>query len=134
MNWTVKKKQNFVNSYQNEGLSPSCIALFFDRFGSMSWHSIWFSSDGSFSFHIFSLNYQLFRPEHHWRDLSSRNVHLVHQNCSRISFTSMALCFLKSLICIPPYYEIYHLSLSSHFSFSGSGYDLHVVYSPCFSP
>jgi hypothetical protein len=39
MNWTVKKKVNFVNSSQNEGLSPSGIALSFDGFGSISWHS-----------------------------------------------------------------------------------------------
>jgi hypothetical protein len=37
-------------------------------------------------FHIFS-DFQLFRPEHHWRDLSSRNAHLVHQNWWRIYFT-----------------------------------------------
>jgi cbb3-type cytochrome oxidase subunit 1 len=42
MNKIVKKKVNFINSSQNEGLSPSCIALSFDGFGSISWHSIWF--------------------------------------------------------------------------------------------
>jgi hypothetical protein len=26
------------------------------------------------------LDFQLFRPEHYWRDLISRNAHLVHQN------------------------------------------------------
>jgi hypothetical protein len=26
-------------------------------------------------------DFQLFRPEYHWRDLSSRNAHLVHQIC-----------------------------------------------------
>jgi hypothetical protein len=31
-----QEKVNFVNSSQNEGLSPSGIALFFDRFGSIS--------------------------------------------------------------------------------------------------
>jgi hypothetical protein len=36
MNKTVKKKENLINSSQNEGLSPSCIALSFDRFGSVS--------------------------------------------------------------------------------------------------
>jgi hypothetical protein len=40
MNWTVKIKVNFMNSSQNEGLSPSGIALSFDGFGSISWHSI----------------------------------------------------------------------------------------------
>jgi hypothetical protein len=43
MNWTVKKKVKFVNSFQNAGLSPSGIhvALSFDGFGSISWHSVW---------------------------------------------------------------------------------------------
>jgi hypothetical protein len=55
---------NFINSSQNEGLSPSCIALSFDGPGSISWHSIWcFSVLIQFS-HFFS-NFQLFRPEYH---------------------------------------------------------------------
>jgi hypothetical protein len=29
---------------------------------------------------FFSSDFQPFRPEHNWRDLSSRNEHLVHQN------------------------------------------------------
>jgi hypothetical protein len=33
---TAKKKVNLRNSFQNEGLSPSCIALSFNRFGSIS--------------------------------------------------------------------------------------------------
>jgi hypothetical protein len=53
LNKTVKKKVNFINSSQNEGLSPSGIALSFDGLSSISWHSVWFSSDGSFSFHFF---------------------------------------------------------------------------------
>jgi hypothetical protein len=81
MNWTVKKKVNFVNSSQNEGSSPWGITLSFDGFGSISCHSVWFSSDGSFSFHFFSPDFQRFRTEHHWRDLISRNANLVHQNC-----------------------------------------------------
>jgi hypothetical protein len=36
MNKTVKKKVNFINSSQNERLSPSSIALSFDEFGSIS--------------------------------------------------------------------------------------------------
>jgi hypothetical protein len=40
MNWTVKKKENFINSSQNEGLSPSCISLSFNGFGSISWLSV----------------------------------------------------------------------------------------------
>jgi hypothetical protein len=36
---------------------------------------------------ICKINFQLFRPEYHWRDLSSPNAHLVHQNWYRISFT-----------------------------------------------
>jgi hypothetical protein len=31
-------------------------------------------------------DFQLFRPQYHWRDLISRNVHLVHQNWYRITF------------------------------------------------
>jgi hypothetical protein len=37
--------------------------------------------------HFFFSDFQLFRTEHHWRDLSCRNAHLVHQNWERISFT-----------------------------------------------
>jgi hypothetical protein len=35
--------------------------------------------------------FQLFWPEHHWRDFSSRNAHLVHQNWYRVSFTLLLL-------------------------------------------
>jgi hypothetical protein len=34
-----------------------------------------------FQFSHFFPDFQPFRPEHHWRDLSSRNAHLVHQKC-----------------------------------------------------
>jgi hypothetical protein len=54
MNGTVKKKENFVNSSQNKGLYPSEIGPSFDGFGSISWHAVWFSSNSSFIFHIFS--------------------------------------------------------------------------------
>jgi hypothetical protein len=47
MNKTVKKKVNFINSSENEELSPSCIAQSFDGFGSILWHSMWFF--GSFT-------------------------------------------------------------------------------------
>jgi hypothetical protein len=41
------------------------------------------------SFHnFFSRISNFFRPEYHWRDLSSRNAHLVHQDWYRISFIS----------------------------------------------
>jgi hypothetical protein len=49
----IRIKVNFMNSFQNEGLSPSGIALFFDGFGSVLWHSVLFLSDSSFRFHIF---------------------------------------------------------------------------------
>jgi hypothetical protein len=54
--WTKlsRKKVNFINSSENEGLSPSCIALFYDGFGSLSWHSIWFFRL-FYSFHNFLL-------------------------------------------------------------------------------
>jgi hypothetical protein len=38
MNFTVKKSVIFINSSQNEGLTPPCIALSFDGFGSISLH------------------------------------------------------------------------------------------------
>jgi hypothetical protein len=76
-------KVNIINSTQNEGLSPSCTDLSFDRFGSILWHYIWFLSALSH----FLFGFPAFKPEHHWRDLISRNAHLVHQNCYRISFT-----------------------------------------------
>jgi hypothetical protein len=80
MNKTTVKR----NSSQNEGLSPSCIALSFDGFGSISWHSIcFFSAFVQFS-QFFSSDFQLFRPEYHWGDLSNRNAHLVHQTWYRI--------------------------------------------------
>jgi hypothetical protein len=97
MNSTVKKKVNFINSTQNEGLSPSCIALSFDGFGSISWHPIWVLSALS---HFFS-RFPTFRPEHHWRDLIRRNAHLVYQNWYRISFTSYLRFLLRSVLPLP---------------------------------
>jgi hypothetical protein len=44
MNKTLKKKVNFVDSSQNEGLLPSCIALSFDGSDLISWHNIYFFS------------------------------------------------------------------------------------------
>jgi hypothetical protein len=85
MNKTVKKKVNFMNSYLNEGLSPSCIALSVDRFGSILCHSIGFYRL-FYSFYTLFSDFQLFWHEYHWRDLVSRNAHLVHQNWYRISF------------------------------------------------
>jgi hypothetical protein len=49
-----------------------------------------FSALIQFSQFFFS-HFQLFRPEYHWRDLSSRNAHLVHQNWYRINFTFVCL-------------------------------------------
>ena len=37
-------------------------------------------------FAIYFSAFQLFRPEYHWRDLTSRNEHLVHQDWCRIGF------------------------------------------------
>jgi hypothetical protein len=37
-----------------------------------------------------------FRPEYHWRDLISRNAHLVHQNWYRISFIFKTWLIWKS--------------------------------------
>jgi hypothetical protein len=54
---------------------------------SISWHNICFFQFLYSLVQFFSSDFQLFRPEYHWRDLSSRNAHLVHQNWYRISFT-----------------------------------------------
>jgi hypothetical protein len=48
-----RKRVNFANSPQNEGLSSSGIALSFDGFGSISLQPAWFLFDGSLSFHNF---------------------------------------------------------------------------------
>ena len=57
MNYFVEEKVNLINSFQNEGLSPSCIALSFKRFGSISWHSIWGFFPGCFTvFTIFRIS------------------------------------------------------------------------------
>jgi hypothetical protein len=78
----------FDSNIYNEGLSPSCTALSFDGFGSISWHSIWFLAFFFLQLHNFIFSdFQLFRPEYHWRDFINRNAHLVHQNLYRISFT-----------------------------------------------
>jgi hypothetical protein len=74
----------FINSSQNEELSSSCIALSFDRFHSISWHSVWFFQIFHNS-HIYS-HFQFFRLEYHCQDWISRNAHLVHQNWYRISY------------------------------------------------
>jgi hypothetical protein len=47
-------------------------------------------------FHNF-LDFQLFRPEYHWKDLISRNAHLVHQNWYRISCTLFFISILSHL-------------------------------------
>jgi hypothetical protein len=53
-----------------------------------------------YSFHIFFLDFQLFRTEHHCRDLISRNAHLVHQYWYRISFTNYhwPICWMITFI------------------------------------
>jgi hypothetical protein len=88
MQWVqfLKEDNKMKISFQNDYvINPSYIALSFDGFGSISWHSIWFFRL-LYSFHNFFSDFQLFWPEYHWRDLSSRNAHLVHQNWYRMSF------------------------------------------------
>jgi hypothetical protein len=56
------------------------IAVSLDGFGSISWHSVWFSSDGSFSFYIFF-------PDSNFFDLSiteETSVVEVHIWCIKI--------------------------------------------------
>jgi hypothetical protein len=55
-------KVNFINSYQNERLSPSYIALSFDGIGSISWFFVFYRL--FHSFYNFT-DFQLFCPEHH---------------------------------------------------------------------
>jgi hypothetical protein len=50
-------------------------------------NSIWVFFGSCTVFTFLFPNFQIFRPEYHWRDQSSRNVHMVHQNWYRISFT-----------------------------------------------
>jgi hypothetical protein len=50
-------------------------------------HGTVFGFFGSFTDFTFFSDFQLFRSEYHWRDFISRNMHLVHQNWCRISFT-----------------------------------------------
>jgi hypothetical protein len=69
----------------NEGLSPSCIDLSFDKFGAINGTVFGFLFPLFYSFHNFS-EFLLFRPEYHWQDLISQHAHLVHQNWYRISF------------------------------------------------
>jgi hypothetical protein len=56
MNSTVKKKVNFVNSSQNERLSPSGIALSVGGFGSISWHSVCFQPTAFLVFTFFLIS------------------------------------------------------------------------------
>jgi uncharacterized protein YqcC (DUF446 family) len=51
-------------------------------------HHIVTMQDFDWLFHIFVFRISnFFQHEHHWRGLSSRNVHMMHQNCYRIRFT-----------------------------------------------
>jgi hypothetical protein len=91
----VYSRSRFIHTddeITSEGLSPSYIALSFDGFGSISWHSICFSALLQFS-QFFSLDFQLFWPEYYWRDLIGRNVHLVHQTWCCISLALVYLPF-----------------------------------------
>jgi hypothetical protein len=90
---TVKKKSEFINSSQNERLSPSCIALSillsFDGFGSISWQSICFFRL-LYSFHIFFLRICNFF-------CLSTLVFEMHIWCIKIGFV-LVLHFLNPLI------------------------------------
>jgi hypothetical protein len=82
---SLSRKLSFINSFQNEGLSPSCIALSFDDFCSIPRRSVWL-----FFLSLYSCNisyFQTFLSEDHLRDLICRNAHLVHQNLYCMNFT-----------------------------------------------
>jgi hypothetical protein len=93
MNNAVKKKANFINSCKNEGLSPSSIALSFDGFSSILWLSV-LVFIGYFTVITFFFGFPTFSVEHHWRDLISRNPHLVHPIWYRICFTFQCCFYL----------------------------------------
>jgi hypothetical protein len=66
MSNSVSKKVNFINWSQNEWLSPSCKALSFDGFDSISWHSIFFSSFTVFTIFRISKFFGLCITEEIW--------------------------------------------------------------------
>jgi hypothetical protein len=80
MNRTVKKKVKFINFLMHSSILRRIWLNFM-----VQYLFIWLL----YSFHNSFSDFQLFRPEYHWRDLSSQNAHLVHQNWFRISFTSL---------------------------------------------
>jgi hypothetical protein len=65
MNLTVKKTSNFINSFQNKGLSPLRIALSLEGFGSISWHPALGFSVVFYTVIIIISVFKIFRPEHH---------------------------------------------------------------------
>jgi hypothetical protein len=75
-----------MNSSQNKGLSPSCIALSFDGLwlNFMAQYLLGFFFPALIQFLHFFFGFPTFSA---WRDLSSQIAHLVHQNWYRISFT-----------------------------------------------
>jgi hypothetical protein len=85
------KFYTFLSKGSIISIMPTHVALSFDEFRSISWHSMFFGSYTVFT--ICFSNFLLFWPEYHWRDLSSRNVHLMHQHWFRISFTYKHICY-----------------------------------------
>jgi hypothetical protein len=92
-----RKKIDFIYLSKNEGLSHSCIALSFDRFG---FTFMAFCFGFYWVLHSFKKksDFQLFRAEHHWRVLISRKAHNLHctksQSAHNISLSLHALFFI----------------------------------------
>jgi hypothetical protein len=83
MNWTVKKKSKFYRFNSKRRIISLMHSSILRRIW-LNFMALYLGFIGSFTF--FS-GFPTFRLEHHWRDLISRNAHLVHQNWYRISFT-----------------------------------------------
>jgi hypothetical protein len=111
MNWTVKKKVNFVNVSKKRRIISLRHSSILRRIllNFMALRFVFIRQLLQFS-HFFS-DFQLFRPEHHWRDLSSQNAHLVHQNCLRISFT-FVLVYMAYIL---PSYNTDQTFINAHF-------------------
>jgi hypothetical protein len=77
MNFVVNKK--VINSFQNELLSPSCISLSFDIFGSISKHSV-FGSVQSKHF-----RFPIIATKHHWRDIIIISISRDHNFYTKIA-------------------------------------------------
>jgi hypothetical protein len=98
----LSRKVNFINLFQNEGLSPSCIALPFDGFGSISWYCVFnrlfHSFHFFFEFPAFS-TWTSLKKHYEFKCTSVHQIlHLFFGGFCSISWHSV-FCFFGSLLC-----------------------------------